>query len=111
VGAYLADSCNEQDLCGQAGLRFPWMALPHFRSGLCRNLALRGSPKRKQVERGGAREAALRAARSRADLSHQVVPPAPQRAQRRTPETGALRTHGQWTGLFYIRILTVLYLI
>jgi hypothetical protein len=37
--------------------------------------------------------------------------PAPQRAQGRTPETGALCTHSQWIGLFYIRSLTVLYLI
>jgi hypothetical protein len=43
----------------------------------CWNLALRGSPERKQVERGAGREAAPRAARSRTDPSHQVVPPAP----------------------------------
>jgi len=77
----------------------------------CRSLALRGSPKRKQVERGAAREAALRTARSQADLSHQVVPPAPQRAQGRTPETGVLRTHGQWTGLFYIRTDSFIFVI
>jgi hypothetical protein len=36
---------------------------------------------------------------------------APQRAQGCTPETGALRTHSQWFVLFYMRSLTVLYLI
>ncbi len=67
----------------------------------CWNLALPGSPKRKQIGRGAVREAALRAARSRADPSHRVQG-ALQRVQGRAPETGALRTHGQWTDLFYI---------
>ena len=55
--------------------------------------------------RRAAREAALRAARSRAGLAHQVVQPVPQCShdQGRTSETGALRTHGQWFVVFYIR--------
>jgi len=63
------------------------------------------------VEQGGAQEAGLRAARSWADLLHQVMQPVPQRAQGHTPEMGALCTHSQWFVLFYIHSLTVLYLI
>ena len=51
------------------------------------------------MEPGAAREAALRAARSRAGPSHRVQV-ALQRVQGRTPETGALHTHGQWFVLF-----------
>ena len=40
--------------------------------------------------------------RSQAGPAHQVVYPVPQRAQGRTPEMGALHTHGQWTDLLYI---------
>jgi len=79
--------------------------------GECRNLALWGRPKWKQVEWGAVQEATLHAARSWANLSHQVVPPAPQHTQGHAPETGALCTHSQWIGLFYIHSLTVLYLI
>jgi len=68
----------------------------------CWILALPGSPKRNQIRRRAVREAGLRAVRSRADPSHRVLG-ALRRVQGRTPETGALRTHGQWTDLFYIR--------
>ena len=77
----------------------------------CWNLALPGSPKRKQIGRGAAWAAALRAARSRVGPAHQVVQPVLQRIQGHTHETGALRTHGQWTDLFYIRTDIFFYLI
>jgi len=64
------------------------------------------------MEAGAAREAALRAARSQADPSHQVQG-ALQRVQGRTPdhETDALRTHGQWFVFLYIRTDSFFYLI
>jgi hypothetical protein len=61
----------------------------------CRNLALQGRPKQKQVEQGAVWEATLCAARSQANLLHQVVPPMPQRTQGHAPEMGALHTHSQ----------------
>jgi len=68
----------------------------------CWILALLGNPKRNQIRHRAVREAGLHAARSRADPSHRVLG-ALRHVQGRTPETGALRTHGQWTDLFYIR--------
>jgi hypothetical protein len=75
------------------------------RGPTCRNrcwiLALPGSPRRNQIRRRAVREAGLHAARSQADPSHRVLGTL-WCVQGRTPEMGALHTHGQWTDLFYI---------
>ena len=79
-------------------------------AGECWILALPGSPRRNQIRRRAVREAALRAAQLRADPSHRVLG-ALRHVQGRTPETGALRTHGQWFVFFYICTDSFLYLI
>jgi hypothetical protein len=64
----------------------------------CWDLALPGSPKRKQIGRGAVRGAALHAVPG---LAHQVVQqPALQCVQGSTPETGVLCAHCQWIRLF-----------
>jgi hypothetical protein len=76
----------------------------------CWILALLGSLRRDQIRRQAAREAALRTARLWADPSHRVLGTL-RRVQGRTPEMGALCTHGQWFVFFYIRTDSFCYLI
>ena len=68
----------------------------------CWNLALPGCLRRKQMEVGTAREAALRAVRLRASPSHRVQGML-QCIQGRTPEMGVLCTPDQWFVFLYIR--------
>jgi hypothetical protein len=77
---------------------------------VCWILALPGSPRWNQIRHWAAQEAALRAARLRADLLHRVLG-ALRHVQGCTPEMGALCTHGQWFVFFYICTDSFLYLI